>query len=60
MLEFFITYILLCVFLVVHYCKKDNVFSLKNYLDFKKNLAILIATEISLLLFFILILITNN
>ena len=60
MIEFFVAYILLCIFIVVQYCKKENLFNLENYLNFKKNLAILIVTEILLLLFFIAILIFNN
>ena len=60
MIEFFITYIILCIFIVVQYCKKENLFNLENYLNFKKNIAILIATEVLLLLFFIAILIFNN
>ena len=60
MTSFFVAYIVLCVFIVIQYLDKDNIFSLKDYLNFKKNLAILITTEVLLLLFFILILITNN
>ena len=51
MLEFFITYIVLCIFLVVQYSDKDNVFTLKQYINFKKNVAMIIATEVLLLLF---------
>ena len=60
MIEFFVAYIALCIFLVVQYCKKDNVFSLKQYINFKKNVAMIITTEVLLLLFFIAILIFNN
>lgn len=60
MIEFFITYIVLCIFLVVQYLDKDNVFSLKQYINFKKNVAMIIATEVLLLLFFIIILISNK
>jgi hypothetical protein len=60
MISFFVAYIVLCIFIVVQYLDKDNVFTLKDYLNFKKNVAILIATEVLLLLFFIIILITNN
>ena len=38
MIEFFVFYIALCIFLVVQYLDKDNVFSLENYLNFKKNI----------------------
>jgi|GEM_PF-2419685 len=60
MIEFFVFYIVLCIFLVVQYCKKENLFNLENYLNFKKNVAIIIVTEILLLLFFIAILVFNN
>lgn len=60
MIEFFTVYIALCVFIVVQYLDKDNVFSLKDYINFKKNVIILITTEVLLLLFFIIILISNK
>ena len=60
MIEFFVAYIALCIFIVVQYLDKDNVFSLENYLNFKKTLIKLIATEVLLLLFFIIILISNK
>ena len=60
MIEFFVFYIVLCIFLVVQYCKKENLFNLENYLNFKKNVAIIIVTEILLLFFFIAILVFNN
>ena len=60
MIEFFIIYISLCVFIIVQYCKKENLFSLKQYFNFKKNIAMIIITEVLLLLFFIIILISNN
>ncbi len=60
MLEFFITYIIICVIIIFLYIKKDNIFSLEEYLNFKKTLIKLIAIEVSLLLFFIIILVTPN
>ena len=58
MIEFYTFYIILCIFIVVQYCKKDNVFNLENYLNFKKNVTIIIVTEVLILLF--LIIINNN
>ena len=51
MIEFYVAYIALCIFIVVQYCKKDNLFTLKDYLNFKKNVTIMI-------LVFILIFVT--
>ena len=48
MLEFFITYIIICVIIIFLYIKKDNIFSLEEYLNFKKTLIKLIAIEVSL------------
>ena len=58
MLEFYTFYIILCIFIVVQYLDKDNVFTLKQYINFKKNVTIIIVTEILILLF--LIIVNNN
>ena len=58
MIEFYTFYIILCIFIVVQYLDKDNVFTLKQYINFKKNVTIIIVTEILILLF--LIIVNNN